>query len=170
MKGLIRARTIDRNIIHILTNVCKKQKVIDLFGYKIYTHSGRYWNFEEHGFKCCKCGLEATYAAIEKRKRDNYYHINLYGTLNGEEILFTKDHIFPKSLGGKNTIKNYQTMCEKCNVDKHNQLPDNLKYIVDNDLIDSKVVFSDIRIADRLAKISDKNLDNFLEKEINKYY
>lgn len=170
MRNLIRVRTMDRNIIHILTDISNKQSTVNLFGYEIYTQSGRYWNFERHGFKCCKCGLEASFAAIEKKSNSKKYHINLYGIENGEEVLFTKDHIFPKSLGGKNVNKNYQTMCEKCNSKKHNDLPTNLKYIVDNNLIDSKVVFSDIRIADRLAKVGDPNLDKFLEKEIKKYY
>ena len=37
---------------------------------------------------------------------------------NNEEILFTKDHITPRSKGGKNHISNYQTMCSKCNEGK----------------------------------------------------
>jgi len=37
---------------------------------------------------------------------------------NGDEILYTKDHIKPKSRGGKNNIINYQTMCYNCNLKK----------------------------------------------------
>ena len=44
----------------------------------------------------------------------------MYGVKNGEEVLFTKDHIIPKSKGGKNHISNYQTMCEPCNSEKGN--------------------------------------------------
>jgi 5-methylcytosine-specific restriction endonuclease McrA len=43
----------------------------------------------------------------------------LYGkNSKGEEVLLTKDHIKPKSLGGKNHHSNYQTMCVDCNVEK----------------------------------------------------
>ena len=30
----------------------------------------------------------------------------------------TKDHIIPKSKGGKNELSNYQTMCTYCNNEK----------------------------------------------------
>ena len=50
------------------------------------------------------------------------YHFNLYGiNKNYEEILFTKDHIIPKSKGGDNKISNYQTMCYNCNYKKGRQ-------------------------------------------------
>ena len=46
---------------------------------------------------------------------------------NGEEVLMTKDHIIPKSLGGKNTIYNLQPMCQFCNSRKgSSQIPNRL--------------------------------------------
>lgn len=33
----------------------------------------------------------------------------------GSEEDLTIDHVIPKSLGGKNEIENYQTLCKKCN-------------------------------------------------------
>ena len=36
----------------------------------------------------------------------------------------TKDHILPKSKGGKDEIDNYQTMCIRCNKAKGNNLED----------------------------------------------
>lgn len=34
----------------------------------------------------------------------------------------TKDHIIPKSKGGKDELNNYQTMCVICNVKKGNKI------------------------------------------------
>lgn len=71
--------------------------------------------------KCVCCGLEGTIMAMEKGDKDSSFHFNLYGLdSDGKEILFTKDHIVPKSKGGKNSIDNYQTMCIKCNEKKSN--------------------------------------------------
>ena len=67
--------------------------------------------------KCVTCGAKATYFAVEKDPyQGETYHLNLYGINNeGQQILFTKDHITPKSKGGKNTQSNYQLMCNECN-------------------------------------------------------
>ena len=40
---------------------------------------------------------------------------------NGQEVLITKDHIIPKSKGGKDKLDNYQTMCVRCNKRKGNK-------------------------------------------------
>lgn len=89
----------------------------------------RYDNFFLHGTKCVSCGLEGKYFWLETPKsakdRDNQWHFNLYGVdENGNERMLTKDHIVPKSRGGKNWIGNYQTMCERCNLLKGNSLQD----------------------------------------------
>lgn len=54
------------------------------------------------------------YHPYEKR---HGLHLNLYGVRpgTGNEVLMTKDHIFPKSKGGAGGLSNLQTMCEKCN-------------------------------------------------------
>ena len=60
------------------------------------------------------CGLEAKFFRHENNNvnNPNVWHFNLYGVNNlGEEVMFTKDHIIPKSKGGKNHVSNYQTMC-----------------------------------------------------------
>ena len=83
--------------------------------------------FALHGTKCTKCGLEGLYFALERtpnNKQDNKFHFNLYGKNDqGDEILFTKDHIMPKSKGGKSTQENLQTMCQLCNQDKGAKVP-----------------------------------------------
>lgn len=98
----------------------KKSKTeIDFDGDKIYGNSQRYQTFLTKGTKCACCGLEGKFFAKERAGNVKRYHLNLYGIdENGEEVLFTKDHIIPKSKGGSNRLDNYQTMCERCNVKK----------------------------------------------------
>lgn len=89
---------------------------------EMWANSQRYQTFFYRGCTCCKCGLKASYFAKERNYGSNgRYHLNLYGiNEKGEEVLFTKDHIYPHSKGGINDITNYQTMCEKCNNNKSN--------------------------------------------------
>jgi 5-methylcytosine-specific restriction endonuclease McrA len=50
-------------------------------------------------------------------------HFNLYGFNRcGHEILFTMDHIIPKSEGGSTSEKNLQLLCEPCNALKRNHV------------------------------------------------
>lgn len=98
-----------------------EDKFTMLEGEEIHTFSDRYKTFFSKGYVCSCCGLKASYFALEKPVGAKRAHLNLYGVNeNGEEILFTKDHITPKSLGGKNEVENYQTMCMKCNTEKGN--------------------------------------------------
>jgi 5-methylcytosine-specific restriction endonuclease McrA len=86
-------------------------------------NSERYQTFFTKGLKCACCGIEGQYFAKEKHITDKSYHLNLYAIdENGEEVLMTKDHIVPRSKGGKNDVSNYQTMCERCNLAKGNNL------------------------------------------------
>jgi len=87
-------------------------------GYPVWTNSKRYILFNEKGTVCVSCGLEACYFALERNVHNEgpSCHFNLYGlTQSGKEILFTRDHIYPKSKGGPNTLDNLQIMCEVCN-------------------------------------------------------
>ncbi len=81
--------------------------------------SDRYWCFAVHGLTCVECGIEGKFFALESHKYQSEirrFHFNLYGIdEDGNEVLMTKDHIQPKSKGGKNHITNYQPMCYKCN-------------------------------------------------------
>ena len=82
--------------------------------------SQRYTLFKKH--RCCAvCGIEGTIMALESHKKHSRPHFNMYAISNGHEILMTKDHIKPKSKGGSNNMKNYQTMCEQCNTRKGNR-------------------------------------------------
>jgi len=83
--------------------------------------SHRYQLYAEKGTTCVRCGIKGAYFALERGRSDNpnRFHFNLYG-LNryGREVMMTKDHIKPRSKGGKNKLSNYQPMCYKCNQKK----------------------------------------------------
>lgn len=94
----------------------KKEGQVLINGYKVVSDSSRYENFFYHGCKCVKCGAEAEFAALEKDTcSKDKYHINLYAVVNGKERMLTKDHIYPRSLGGYDALVNYQVLCSKCN-------------------------------------------------------
>lgn len=104
-------------------NPIKTTLEITIAGETIYALSDRYKTFFTKGYTCSKCGLTGQFFALEKPIDSQRYHLNLYAIdKNGKEILMTKDHIIPKSKGGKNRIENYQPMCEKCNSKKGNRL------------------------------------------------
>lgn len=92
----------------------KKQYHVDGKAYSVKMNSHRYFLFRESR-KCVSCGLEATKIFLEHHPSDKTPHFNFYGEDDGKLILFTKDHILPKSLGGEDRHSNYQTMCIVCN-------------------------------------------------------
>jgi len=86
--------------------------------------------------KCITCGLEADHFRLQASKGSELprAHWNLYATVvddegNEELRLFTKDHIIPKSRRGPDHIENFQTMCEKCNGRKGNNIPDDAPHV-----------------------------------------
>lgn len=87
--------------------------------------SHRYQLFAEKGCVCVNCDLPGTYFVLERGFNDHKkkFHFNLYGrTRRGKEVMLTKDHIHPRSKGGKNRLENYQTMCIHCNRRKSDHL------------------------------------------------
>lgn len=101
-------------------------QLVESLGYTIKTNSTRYKCFAE-SLSCVDCGLTGQYVKLEyedAHKNPNMRtHMNLYAlNESGEEILFTKDHIVPRSKGGANGISNMQTMCSPCNQSKANTL------------------------------------------------
>jgi 5-methylcytosine-specific restriction endonuclease McrA len=112
----------------VLNNLEKNKKSIEGKSLKtiineeeIYALSDRYKNFFINGYKCIECGIEGQFWALERFEKENRYHLNLYAIdENGKEVLMTKDHIVPKSLGGKDELENYQPMCCTCNEKKGN--------------------------------------------------
>ena len=95
-------------------------------GYDVYTTSLRYKTFIEKGYRCVCCGRIVAYYALEKSHGSNLKraHFNLY---SDDDVLMTKDHIWPKSRGGTDCIENMQTMCTICNANKGSTVSD--KYV-----------------------------------------
>lgn len=71
---------------------------------------------------CVCCGLEASFFRAENFGNCITPHLNMYGIIDGNDILFTKDHIIPKSKGGRDIMENFQTMCSPCNLYKGNKM------------------------------------------------
>lgn len=115
----INENNLSKNILRNLARNDKSIKLRGIFhGANVSRYSDRY-NVFRNNYTCVCCGLKGLYFRIDSHEKDlinDLWHFNLYGiNEQGEEILFTKDHIFPKAKGGKNTFDNYQTMCVVCN-------------------------------------------------------
>lgn len=102
----------------------------NIHGVDVKISSQRYELFKKN-ICCVRCGIEGKFLAIEKLNNNIHnYNINVYSiNKNGDEILMTKDHIIPKSKGGKDIMKNYQTMCINCNKYSDSK---SLKHIINN--------------------------------------
>lgn len=111
-------------VINLITNdPSYKTLKIKNKKYTVRMNSHRYFLFRENNI-CVSCGLQGDRFVLEKPPGDTYPHFNLYGVENDSYVLMTKDHVFPKCLGGKDHHSNYQTMCSICNGLKgHDQIP-----------------------------------------------
>ncbi len=118
---MIRHCKLDINYLVNLKDASGSGEYRTIQGVKVKITSERYRLFKESRV-CVKCGIEGKFLAVEKFLEEiKNYHINMYGiSEDGQEVLMTKDHIIPKSKGGKNHHSNYQTMCTKCNINKGN--------------------------------------------------
>ena len=113
--------TIAYVLSHIVSDLRDGEGRVEIDGDLMSVGSQRYRLFRK-SIVCRHCGLKGEYFYKEKHLLHDPYHFNLYGIdAEGNEILFTKDHIQPKSKGGSNGMKNYQTMCQVCNTRKGNR-------------------------------------------------
>ena len=82
--------------------------------------------------KCVDCRIVGTVWRLESSSpTDERPHINLYAVkdssipidqlTDNDIVLMTKDHILPKSQGGRENQSNLQTMCIECNMRKANR-------------------------------------------------
>lgn len=64
----------------------------------------RWQTFQRDGWKCVSCGLSAK-----------------------DDVILHVDHIVPRSLGGRDELSNYQTLCRACNLGKSNRHSSSLR-------------------------------------------
>lgn len=87
-------------------------------GFDVWMDSLRYRVFLQ-GQQCPVCGIKGTVFILQRDTRaqeSNRAHFNLFARAeDGTLVLMTKDHIHPKSKGGKDTLSNLRTMCFPCN-------------------------------------------------------
>jgi hypothetical protein len=94
---------------------------VDIAGYYVNVQSVRLRTFAHTGTSCGCCGIQADYFAVERSPGNPKagYHLNLWGKDDeGNEVLFTHDHIIARALGGKDDLSNTETMCGPCNWEK----------------------------------------------------
>lgn len=104
-------------------------------GHRPISGSVRYEVLSRAKFRCELCGISADEKNIEV------------------------DHIFPKSLGGKDDLSNYQALCYSCNAAKRNT--DDTDFRLFKSLYEhreEKCLFCDIQTIDRQRIIAENNL------------
>ena len=79
--------------------------------------------------------------------------------ITNEEKMLEVDHIFPKSLGGKDDLSNYQALCYSCNAAKRNT--DDTDFRLFKTLYEQReenCLFCDVQSNDRKRIIAENNL------------
>ena len=120
------------NTSHYSKGQKNSENTIQVDGYDVYTHSLRYMTFYQKGCNCVACGKKGTHFTLDAGDgKDTRRHFNLRAE---DGTLMTRDHILPKSEGGRDHISNMQTMCVHCNKAKGNtydgELPEKVRNIV----------------------------------------
>lgn len=124
-------------------NKIRKKRVI-FKGVNVNLTSQRLQLFKLQGVECVNCGAKGEFFAAESINEGENCHLNLWGyRTNGEEVLFTKDHIIPKSRGGKDHLSNYQVMCEYCNQNKGSRLDSEIEEITSKNIYGEETSFKD---------------------------
>lgn len=104
-------------------------------GHRPVSGSVRYEVLSRAKFKCELCGISADEKNIEV------------------------DHIFPKSLGGKDDLSNYQALCYSCNAAKRNtDDTDFRRFRALYEQREEKCLFCDMQTNDRKRIIAESNL------------
>ncbi len=76
----------------------------------------RWQVYKRDGYTCVYCGMVATHCVIwHDKNRPESIHMDAVGYVDGEMMLFTIDHRFPASKGGKKDLDNCDTACYRCN-------------------------------------------------------
>lgn len=138
--------------------------------YTVRMNSHRYFLFRENNV-CVSCGLQGDRFVLEKPAGDAKPHFNLYGVENDSYVLMTKDHVFPKCLGGKDHHSNYQTMCSVCNGLKgHDQIPVHVIRQLRNFLNENKLKITRKQLYASLESIKHNYFSNIQNKSKSSKY
>ncbi len=126
IESILKSRVLEN--IHTSKYVKSKERRFAIVnGEQIHAFSLRYKMFFTQGYTCVSCGKTATHFKLEKSKEtEKRYHLNAY---SDDGTLFSKDHIIPKSKGGKDVLENMQVMCTICNGLKGNKTEKQRKII-----------------------------------------
>jgi len=100
----------------------RRLRKINLEGYLIKICNLSLQTFKKKGIRCVKCGLVANVFRLMYDDRSRDVFLGLFFVDSQRVIRFTKDHIIPKSQGGKDFLSNLQTMCEPHNLLKDNKI------------------------------------------------
>jgi 5-methylcytosine-specific restriction endonuclease McrA len=125
--------------------------------------------------ECKKCREIPSYFALGK-DRNGYFHLDLYSKKDGVALMYTIDHIYPKSKGGKDDIENYQLLCKVCNEDKSDKIEGEDELIINKKLLNylpNKLNVLSVQIYSMLNKLKRKSLINIKKENyftINKKY
>lgn len=109
---------------HLLENDIKGSRsskyYVRVSGKKIYI-SDTILLFQKKGYTCASCNLDIHHFTVKSHGSNLFF--SGYGIDNFEnKILFTKDHIIPKSAGGSDSFLNLQVMCASCNIMKKDKI------------------------------------------------
>ena len=142
---------------NLATEKNKYNMVVD--GFNVRPLSLRYKTFYQKGTKCVCCGKEGTHFKLCGNENTNRRHFNLYAD---DGTLITKDHIIPKSRGGRDVASNMQTMCEPCNKAKGASCP-GFTYIIGTNRTGKEIKFTTIEkasyhVAINLCKLGAKKV------------
>ena len=100
---------------------------------KVKTIGERLLCYKHNGVVCSECGKNGVVILAQRYPIDKSAHINFYSIeTDGSLSMMTVDHIIPRSMGGKNHHKNYEPMCQECNLKKGNDC--SLKDLLDYNL------------------------------------
>ena len=106
---------------------------IDFEGTPLKVKISSIWlkTFLNKGIKCANCDKIGDHFKITFSYDGRNQHLNLF---TADNQLMTCDHIIPRSKGGKDSLTNTQTMCDKCNFKKGATLPGDLpaQQLIDN--------------------------------------
>lgn len=106
--------SIDEVLPFIVRDKTRREYTVGDQKYYIRMNSQRYFTFA-NSLKCAACNIEGKIFFLESSSGTDQPHFNLYAFEDNVPLLMTKDHIVPVRLGGKDYLKNYQTMCLTCN-------------------------------------------------------